>query len=191
VSDPEIQAQVQTLLARIAELDAAQSNHDEIVALSKEVRFLTQMLVARGVISLDDEKALHQLGKVRSRPTVRLAVFDDKRAVKSPPDLDCSKHMHLCHGRCCLMKINLATEDLAERKLDWDVYEPYYLAKAADGYCKYQHETTGACTVYEDRPAVCRVYDCRKDPQVWEDFENQIPAPFALLGTGCVQRDFK
>jgi hypothetical protein len=31
--------------------------------------------------------------------------------------------------------------------------------------------------VYEHRPAICRTYDCRKDPRIWIDFEKRIPAP--------------
>jgi hypothetical protein len=31
--------------------------------------------------------------------------------------------------------------------------------------------------VHHARPRTCRVYDCRRDPRIWLDFERRIPAP--------------
>ena len=55
--------------------------------------------------------------------------------------------------------------------------EPYKLPR--DPYTKkcVCMDEQGACTIYEKRPASCRVYDCRGDPRVWIDFEARIPAP--------------
>jgi Fe-S-cluster containining protein len=36
---------------------------------------------------------------------------------------------------------------------------------------------SGRCLVYENRPATCRVFDCRDDKRIWTDFEKRIPAP--------------
>jgi hypothetical protein len=33
------------------------------------------------------------------------------------------------------------------------------------------------CTVHEQRPLFCRMYDCRKDPRIWLDFDRQVPNP--------------
>jgi Fe-S-cluster containining protein len=190
VSDPELEEQVRMLVDRIDELEATQAREDELVALNKQASHLAQMLVARGAIAPDDQ-LVGRLRRARSRPLVKLVVVDDKRAMKSATDLDCGALMHLCHGRCCTKKVALSPEDLAEGKLEWDLREPYLLAKAADGYCKYQDEKTGFCGVYEHRPAVCRVYDCRNDPTIWLDFDQKIPAPFETLALGCVERRIK
>jgi hypothetical protein len=30
---------------------------------------------------------------------------------------------------------------------------------------------TGGCTVYADRPAICRRWSCANDARIWKDFE--------------------
>ena len=46
-----------------------------------------------------------------------------------------------------------------------------------DGYCPPLDRANPQCGVYEDRPFVCRAYDCRKDKRIWEDFEKRTINP--------------
>ena len=113
---------------------------------------------------------------------VRLSMYEDKYEIPGA-DIDCASRMHLCHGRCCSFAVALTRQDLEERELDWDIEHPYLLPRRADSYCGYIDRDTGGCTTYQNRPAVCRKYDCRDDDRVWKDFDAKIPAetPDAVL----------
>lgn len=140
---------------------------------------LLQILRARE--SLQDghlrmiEKA-RQHGRLASEPQIVLGSEPDKYAVEVS-QIDCDARMHLCHGRCCSYHIPLSQQDLVEGKVAWRLREPYLLAERPSGGCLYQSEDTGACGNYHYRPAPCRTYDCRNDPNVWIDFDNRIAAP--------------
>jgi Fe-S-cluster containining protein len=43
-----------------------------------------------------------------------------------------------------------------------------------DGACT--HREGHFCSVYDNRPAVCRTYDCRRDKRIWSDYERRILA---------------
>jgi hypothetical protein len=111
------------------------------------------------------------------RPAISLGQPVDKYAVRTPPDLDCAALLPICGARCCMLTFPLAPQDLDEGQVAWSYGQPYEIARAADHRCVHQDRATGGCTVYGHRPAVCRTYDCRQDPRVWEDFERRIPAP--------------
>jgi hypothetical protein len=101
----------------------------------------------------------------------------DKYTVEVPP-IDCASLMHLCKARCCRYSVALSTQDLDDG-LRWEPRRPYEMSRRhEDGYCIYAQPGTHHCDVYEKRPAICRSYDCRKDPLVWEDFEARKPAPW-------------
>ena len=108
-------------------------------------------------------------------PAVRLTLVTDKRQ-KHGPDIDCASRIHLCEARCCRFEVALSKQDVDDG-IPWVFDEPYLLPRdPATKKCVCMDEA-GACTIYEKRPASCRVYDCRQDPRVWTDFEARIPAP--------------
>ncbi len=102
----------------------------------------------------------------------------DKYAV--PPLADggppCLELLPICQARCCTFDVPLGTQDLEEGVLRWDEGAPYLLAHDDAGRCAYQ-SADHSCTVYAERPAVCRAYDCREDRRVWSDYARRIPAP--------------
>lgn len=57
----------------------------------------------------------------------------------------CDEYLPRCNAMCC----HLAVEGL------WD---------AARGACRHLTPALG-CAIYEDRPEVCRAFDCRVNPQ--------------------------
>ena len=93
-------------------------------------------------------------------------------------DIPCEELIHLCQARCCAMRFSLSTQDLDEGIIRWDYGQPYVIRqRESDGYCVHNDPDTRFCTVREARPRVCRVYDCRDDKRVWEDYAARIPAP--------------
>jgi Fe-S-cluster containining protein len=140
---------------------------------------LIDLLVARGALTEGHRRLLAKAGAgaaAGETKRVRLRVFVDKYAL---PDtgIDCDARLHLCHGRCCALAVELSRQDIEEKKLRWTIEEPYVLPRGADARCTYQDGATGGCAAYEHRPAACRIYDCRQDQRVWIDFDQRIPAP--------------
>jgi len=175
---PEVPAEKQVspeLRRSIEELAEDAAGRPYSRDLMRRFDTLVDILVGRGHLSPYHGRLLRKIDGADTS-NVRLSTAKDKRAVRSS-DMDCVALMPLCKGRCCAMDVSLSAEDIAEGKLTWALSQPYLLKKDPDhGYCGY-HGADGRCTVYEDRPATCRAYDCANDPRVWADFEAKIPAP--------------
>jgi hypothetical protein len=146
---------------------------------------LLEELVSRGLIDLRSLDARRERARSREaernqeKAHVQVAASVDKYALENLPDVDCKALHPICKGRCCTLSFPLSFQDLDERVIRWDYGRPYVIAqRPSDGYCTHSCETTRACTVYENRPAICRSYDCRDDKRIWLDFEKRIPAPF-------------
>ena len=164
---PELHANLERMVAELAGRD----DHGD---LAHRLQALIDLLVVKGVLTDEHRAWIAELEGPRTN--VKLSLADDKHAVPSP-DIDCAANLHLCKGRCCALTVTLSREDLAEGRLRWDVRDPYVLPKhPTTGYCQNM-QRDGGCSAYHDRPATCRTYDCRRDPRVWIDYEQRIPAP--------------
>jgi hypothetical protein len=113
---------------------------------------------------------------IAEQPAVKLAPAVDKYAVGPLPDIDCASLLPLCKGRCCTLTVWCSSQDLDERVVQWDYARPYQIRRRDDGYCAHSEPQTLRCTIYAQRPAVCRTYDCRQDARIWRDFAQRIPA---------------
>jgi Fe-S-cluster containining protein len=135
-----------------------------------EAGLKAQMVVARA----DRQKAFDASRKVRKWAD------EDKYAVTDLPDIDCDARMHLCHGRCCTFVFPLSEQDLEEGVVKWRYDQPYRIRQGpgptGSRYCVHSHPETHGCTVYHQRPVVCRTYSCRGDKRIWKDFDARIPA---------------
>jgi len=117
----------------------------------------------------EDERTL-------GRAHVQVAPVADKYALTDLPQIDCASRLPLCRARCCTLSFPLSFQDVDERVVAWDYRRPYQIRQQPDGYCTHC-ATDRRCTVYDQRPAACRSYDCRQDSRIWLDFERRIPAP--------------
>ena len=111
---------------------------------------------------------------------VRLGDHEDKYRT-TPAGPNCLELLPICKGKCCTLHFSLSSQDLDEGVIRWDYGEPYVIRQRFDdGYCV--HNEKGCCSVYEQRPRPCRIYDCRTDQRIWADFDRRILAedsPFA------------
>lgn len=122
-----------------------------------------------------DEQRMLLLQERTLETRVVLGPEGDKYAAEVP-NIDCGARMHLCKARCCRLSVALDFKDLDDG-LRWEYARPYELKRRReDGYCVYSAPNTYACTAYEVRPSICRVYDCSEDKRIWDDFEKRIPA---------------
>ena len=80
----------------------------------------------------------------------------------------------ICKAVCCSFVFALTKKDVEKGIVRWNPKRPYFIAKDADGYCSHLDRKTLKCSIWEDRPERCRNYDCRKDPNVWIDWEKEI-----------------
>jgi Fe-S-cluster containining protein len=166
----------------------------QLFLTATEVGALSNLLVERGLISKDDLKAQRTNVARRLRVLfreqqigVRLDTrIPDKYAI--PPDtlpqIDCENRIPLCHAACCAMRFALSAQDLEEGVMRWDLSQPYVNRLGPDKRCVHQDRGSLGCTIYEHRPGVCRLYDCRKDARIWRDFEKRIINPDLFIGRG-------
>ena len=158
--------------------DAREEAARGVTEVRAALELLLTVLEGRGALNGGHRKliakVMERAGNEAPR-RVRLNVVRGKRTLPNS-EVDCASRIHLCRARCCTFSVELSREDLDEGKLRWEIEQPYLLRHDSDGYCSHFSRESGGCTVYEDRPAACRQYDCRQDARVWQDFEKRIPA---------------
>lgn len=146
---------------------------------------LIELLEEKGVIAREEidcrKKALSErlLKRFNQRdPGVSLQESAyDKYDVHDAVAIDCASRIELCRAMCCKMVFPLSPQDLREGVIEWDFSAPYVIAKDADGYCRHFDRNGRGCAEHASRPVPCRLYDCRKDPRIWIDFETRIVNP--------------
>lgn len=158
-------------LEEIAEMVARRPDLADVAA---KLAFVVDILIQRGHLAVGHRRLLDKIRA--SQSAVTLSIFRDKRNLFAP-DVDCAARIPFCQSRCCSFTVSLSAEDVREGKVPWNLHEPYVLERSPEtGYCNCMNND-GQCTVYDDRPGTCRVYECSNDPRVWIDFDNMIPAP--------------
>lgn len=88
--------------------------------------------------------------------------------------IDCEERKTSCRAICCSLVFALTKEEVQRGTIKWDPKKPYFLARDDDGYCSHLDRESLRCNIWEERPKNCRKYDCRKDPQVWTDWEGKV-----------------
>ncbi|MGI0484858.1 YkgJ family cysteine cluster protein [Pantanalinema rosaneae CENA516] len=142
---------------------------------------LIELLIEKGVITveeIDDRKKM-----VSERLLKRFLQHDAGVSIQEPDQdkyqfsqtaaIDCGNQVSLCKAACCKMVFPLSRQDIEEGVIQWELGQPYIIAKNTDGYCCHLNRQCLTCTVHAYRPVPCRAYDCRHDPLIWLDFENR------------------
>ncbi|MEO8747426.1 MAG: YkgJ family cysteine cluster protein [Rhodanobacter sp.] len=108
-------------------------------------------------------------------------VSDDPYAERVDPGVHCST----CEAVCCRLTVVLMPEDHVPGWLvDHDEHGLEILAKGEDGWCAAVNPLTSGCTIYADRPGICRKYamgspSCRDERRKW--FGTSIPTAVHVL----------
>ena len=94
--------------------------------------------------------------------------------------IDCENRVHLCRAACCRLPFALSKQDIREGVVQWDLGQPYMIARGEAGYCTHLDQSCHRCAVHAHRPVPCRAYDCRNERKIWLDFDNKIVNPDIL-----------
>ncbi len=175
------QAVLDTLVARLANTEAYLAE-------------LVGVLRARGVLVEDnlDVDDVEVQPDVRPEPSAGDPAPDIEQDGPAPPakvswpgvafrvegeepppavEVNCAERMPICHAVCCKLGFALTPPEVESGKVKWDLGFPYMIRHEANGYCSHNDTTTGGCSIYGDRPTVCRHYSCAGDIRIWKDFE--------------------
>ncbi len=164
----------------------------QLFVTATEVGALSNLLVARGLITKEELRAQRTVVARRLRALFREKQIGVKVDTRIPdkytipaetlPRIDCENRIPLCRAACCAMRFALSPQDLEEGVMRWDLSQPYVNRLGLDKRCVHQDRASLGCTIYEHRPGVCRVYDCRMDARIWVDFEKRIINPNLFIG---------
>ncbi len=161
----------------------ASMNQESIRGNAVLLNSLVELLISKGLLHLHElEERRKAIAESLSQneeqmPRVHLIDASDKYAEDSELIVDCESRYPLCRGICCTLWFALSVQDLEERIVRWNYAYPYGIAQDQDGYCVHFERSSYQCTIYENRPLLCRTYDCRSDKRIWIDFESKIINP--------------
>lgn len=163
----------------------ANANSNKLLEVAAFSYALIELLAERGLITveeLDERKSRvgKRLAEQFAEKGMGVALTKEERVADGAPadvEIDCENRLHLCHAACCRLRFALTARDVEEGRVRWNLGQPYMIRQGDDGYCHHLDRESRRCGVYEDRPFVCRAYDCRKDKRIWEDFEQMRVSP--------------
>lgn len=107
-------------------------------------------------------------------PTVALRADGDDDLAAAEPAVDCAARLPVCQAVCCRLRFMLSADEVDAGAVRWDIGHPYVIRHDRQGMCVHNEEATHGCSVYDDRPRVCRRYDCTHDHRIWKDFDGMV-----------------
>ncbi|HEX7276802.1 MAG TPA: hypothetical protein VF244_05450 [Acidimicrobiales bacterium] len=90
------------------------------------------------------------------------------------PVVDCATRLPVCQAVCCRLRFMLNAEEVDAGAVRWDIGHPYLIRHDERGTCVHNQSDGHGCSVYDDRPRVCRRYDCTHDVRIWTDFDGMV-----------------
>ena len=76
--------------------------------------------------------------------------------------IDCNKGREMgCQSYCCRLLVRL-TEAERQPTNDGSIAKGF-VDKAEDGYCIHFNHENSSCKIWDQRPQICRQYDCNTD----------------------------
>ncbi|HEX5872349.1 MAG TPA: YkgJ family cysteine cluster protein [Longimicrobium sp.] len=161
---------------------AVSRNADQVHEVESFVYGLIDVLVQKGVVTQDE--LLQAAGGVRRQmeeagqtvgPGLALRV-DGPEGAPEPPfvPVNCAERLHVCKAACCSLNFALSAEEVEGGRVKWDLGAPYYIRQESSGCCTHLTPDRRGCSVYADRPGVCRRYSCAHDERIWKDFDGMV-----------------
>lgn len=109
-------------------------------------------------------------------------------AAQSPPDIDPSVQCSDCEAICCRLTVVLLPGDerVPQEFTTVDAHGLHMMARGEDGWCVALDLNTMRCSIYEQRPGICRKFEmgsefCRAERDEWRGLEAAMEgAPGAI-----------
>jgi hypothetical protein len=98
--------------------------------------------------------------------------FDNEEKTIDYITVNCEERLHICKAVCCQLQFALTIDEIETGKIKWDLGQPYFIRQTKNGCCVHKYSTNHKCSIYENRPGICRKYSCANDKRIWNDFEN-------------------
>jgi Putative zinc- or iron-chelating domain len=105
-------------------------------------------------------------------PAVAIRVDPEEPKISEP--VDCAARISICQGVCCRLKFALTQEEVERGRVKWDIGHPYVIRQDSDGYCTHNDAGSHGCSIYAERPRLCRDYSCQGDARIWTDFDAMV-----------------
>lgn len=150
------------------------------------VQCVLQILMTKGLIRREELDQVYptmrkMMAELRTTQLTGPNLYQSLADLKEPTDLDCSSHHATCGAACCTsFSVVLTAEEAASNKYLWDIAFPYRLLVDEQGTCVYFDRTSLSCSIWNDRPAACRTFDCRKDDRIWDDYAGRRVSSAAM-----------
>jgi Fe-S-cluster containining protein len=162
----------------------ADINAVKVYEASADLYSLIELLVAKGVIGAEELDERKKAIKKQLQDSFKEAGIGvrvqgtevDKYSLQEEPTIDCDQRLQICRAACCRLAYPLSVQDINEG-VRWSLGKPFMNARGSDGYCVHLQRDTLKCSIYENRPSVCRQYDCHEDRRVWLDFDKMTINP--------------
>jgi Fe-S-cluster containining protein len=159
-------------------------NTNRVVNDAAKLAALIAILGEKGILEPEEveersKRILLDLVMAFAESGIGVEYLDSKYDEQDPEDdvlIDCGARVSACKAICCRLPFALTRKEVETGIIRWNFRRPYLIAKGTDGYCAHFDRDKLTCTIYENRPVSCRLFDCRTDKRwpVWEDFEKKI-----------------
>lgn len=160
---------------------ALSENAERIGEVEAFLYGLVDVLVGQGVATADEvgaaaARARHEIEVAgeSAAPGVMLRLDAPEAAKRPAAKVNCAERLHICKAVCCKLTFALSPAEVEEGAVRWDLGQPYIIRQKKCGYCTHNDPEKHGCRLYENRPAVCRVYSCADDQRIWKDFERMV-----------------
>lgn len=138
---------------------------------------LIDVLVKKGITvpeelsraAADVQKEMMEKGE-QAHAGVGLRIDNEKEKQEAVP-VNCAERMPICKAVCCKLQFALSVPEVESGHIRWDLGKPYFIRHEASGYCSHLHAQKKCCTIYDNRPLVCKKYSCVNDTRIWKDFD--------------------
>lgn len=89
------------------------------------------------------------------------------------PEVLCSN----CQACCCRLEVMIITDTgVPEQYIHYDQWGAETMLRLDDGWCAAVDRETLMCTIYENRPLICREFEMGSDECKDERIENHLDA---------------
>jgi Fe-S-cluster containining protein len=137
---------------------------------------LVDTLILKGIVDKEDfeetvRKVREEVIEKQEYLHAGVAVRGNELSENVFTPVNCEERMHICQAVCCKLNFALSVEEIESGKIRWDLGQPYFIRHNKNGYCCHVDGESKGCTIYADRPSVCRKYSCANDTRIWKDFE--------------------